>query len=174
MRSAKKAARKRNFVDQQVQGALVRKLVIYWLACLYAIFCVLAGVPFLIGVLVFGSYDILQILGETWIKFWPVACAGMLILPFVMFDMVRNTNKFAGPIFRIRREIETLLAGHDIAPVKLRKGDYWHELADDFNDLADELMKTRNELSKLRENAAPSLEDTRREANADAPEAITT
>jgi len=167
------APRKRLYVDKKVQGAMVRKLVIYWVACLYAIFCVLAGVPYVIGMLVFSKYDVLPVLGETWIKFWPVACAAMLILPFVLFDMIRNTNKFAGPILRIRGEISRLLNGEDIRPVRLRNGDHWHELAEDFNELAEELIRTRMELNQLRESAV-ALEDTRRCEIHQPSEAITT
>ena len=45
----------------------------------------------------------------------------------------RVTNRFAGPIFRLRRSMRELADGEHVEPVHLRKGDYWQDVADQFN-----------------------------------------
>lgn len=60
-------------------------------------------------------------------------------LPIALLLLLRFSHRFAGPVFRLRNELHALAAGHDPPPLAFRKGDYWTELADEFNAVAERL-----------------------------------
>ena len=69
-------------------------------------------------------------------------------------DCLRLSNRFAGPMVRLRVAMQGLANGEPVKPVKLRDGDFWCEFAADFNRvLAREADRT--------DAAASSAEDTR-------------
>jgi len=55
------------------------------------------------------------------------------LLPAFVLDTVRLSNRFAGPMFRIRKAFRSTAAGEPFEPLVFRKGDFWKELADDYN-----------------------------------------
>lgn len=57
----------------------------------------------------------------------------MLILPIVVVDCLRQTNKFAGPIFRIRQVTKRIADGEPVEELRFRDGDFWDGFASDFN-----------------------------------------
>lgn len=129
--------RRKLFVDPAVQGAIVRRALVYWMACLLFI-----TLPLLIArtlaepqKLVFEHLDAL-------LPLLPVLLCSLAALPFVLYDLVRLTNRFAGPMLRLRRAMRQLAAGEAVAPIHFRDGDYWQELATHFNQIAARLPHT--------------------------------
>jgi hypothetical protein len=47
--------------------------------------------------------------------------------------MLVFSNRFAGPVFRMRRVLREVAQGRVVERVRLRDGDYWHGFADDLN-----------------------------------------
>ncbi|GIW98848.1 MAG: hypothetical protein KatS3mg111_2181 [Pirellulaceae bacterium] len=127
-----KAKRKRVFVDRQVQGALAKHLVLHWCAymfvtgvCVWA-FEVVTAQP--------GS-DWRTSLLATWENyglFWIILVA---MVPSFLYDTLKVSQRFAGPILRFRRSLRAAADGESVASIRFRDGDYWHELANDFNRL---------------------------------------
>jgi len=58
--------------------------------------------------------------------------------------MISQNKQFTGPIRRVRGEIQKLKDGQAIRELRLREGDYWNELVNDFNELADQIDSERN------------------------------
>jgi hypothetical protein len=75
-------------------------------------------------------------LTALWTLYGPAAIASLLLLPLVTFDLLRLSNRFAGPMFRLRRSLHDLAQGRPVAEVRFRHGDFWQEFADDFNTVA--------------------------------------
>ena len=130
--AAKRRLRKRFFVDYRVQGALVVRVVLYWLTCLLTVMLLLFGWRMATGPI----RPLNSQLRELWTLFKPVAVASLLLLPVVIFDLLRVSNRFAGPMFRLRKSLRELAQGKPVAAVQFRQGDFWQELADDFNTVA--------------------------------------
>ena len=130
--AAKRRLRKRFFVDYRVQGALVVRVVLYWLTCLLTVMLLLLGWRMAAG----PVRPLNSQLRELWTIFEPVAVASLLLLPVVIFDLLRVSNRFAGPMFRLRKSLRELAQGKPVAAVQFRQGDFWQELADDFNTVA--------------------------------------
>jgi hypothetical protein len=126
--------RRQLFVDPKVQGALLLRVVAYWFLSLLILSMLLLdwrivtnpGQPF---------YAHFQ---EMWYWYGPVAAiATLILLPLLLFDSVRLSNRFAGPLFRLRRELRKLSSGETARPIQFREGDFWHDFAGEFNALAE-------------------------------------
>jgi hypothetical protein len=66
------------------------------------------------------------------------------ILPLFVWDTVTLSHRFAGPMCRFHNSIKRLAAGEEVRPIRLRKGDFWTNFADDFNVLLERLAKERD------------------------------
>ena len=59
------------------------------------------------------------------------------LAPMFIYDTVKLSNRFAGPVLRIRRAARQLADGEIPKKSKLRDGDFWKDLASDFNGVID-------------------------------------
>jgi hypothetical protein len=73
--------------------------------------------------------------GLLWHHFAPYLIASGLLLPIVAHSAIRFSNRFAGPMVRIRRSLKQLAEG-EIPHVVFRENDFWTDVADDINKLA--------------------------------------
>lgn len=131
------AKRRQYFVDTKVQGGLLLRAASYWLFCLLSVslmvLCwhVLTGPPAPAAVL----------LGSLLKAYGIALAASLLLLPVVLVDCSRYSNRFVGPLLRFRRVLRQLADGEDVAPICFRDKDYWTDLADSFNDLRTRLQQ---------------------------------
>jgi hypothetical protein len=131
MKSRKKP-RKRLFVDPKVQGALVLRAMLYWAVCLMTIMLMLLCWRIITGpARMFYTH-----LDDMWFHFGPALVASTLLLPLVILDMIRLSNRFAGPLLRLRRSMRALARGEHVEPIEVRDGDFWKDFADEFNAVA--------------------------------------
>ena len=128
-----KQARKQLFIDPKVQGALVLRVALYWVVCLMTLTLMLLCWRILTGParMFYTHFD------EMWFHYGPALIASFLLLPLVVVDIVRLSNRFAGPLVRLRRSLRALARGEDVRPIKFREGDFWHDFAEEFNEMAD-------------------------------------
>ncbi len=127
--SNKKQTRKQLFVDAKVQGALALRVILYWAVCLVTITLMLLCWRILTGParMFYTHFD------DMWFHYGPALIASLVLLPLVIVDIVRLSNRFAGPLLRLRRSMRALGRGEEVQPIHFRDGDFWNELADDFN-----------------------------------------
>ena len=134
--------RKKYFVDSKVQGTLVVRVLIYWITFLACVFFLSAVVPII--VCTFGlpiTLSLSELLMSTWINFLPALIASAIVLPFVIVDSIRWSNRFAGPVFRLRAAMKRLANGESVKPVKFREKDFWFEFSEDFNRVLRKIQK---------------------------------
>jgi hypothetical protein len=149
---AKSYTRRQKFVDRQVQGSIVLRTATYWVLCMFTLGLMLIvwqilnnpAEPFLIHA------------AAMWQQYGPVAIASLLLLPILIVDIVGLSNRFVGPIYRLRRSLQQLANGEPAAPVKLRDNDFWVDLAEDFNRL---LARVQPPLPDESPSALGSLEE---------------
>jgi hypothetical protein len=138
--------RRRILIDNKVQLALARRVVGYWMFCLLS-----ASFMVLCWEVVIGTKgSAADTFGRTLGRYAPVLVATFVVVPMVLVDAIRWSNRFAGPLVRFRRSMRQLADGKSVAPLKFREGDYWQDLADSFNDLLDEPTRINS-----REQVAP-------------------
>jgi len=139
-----KFKRKKLFVDASVQGALVTRAVTYWFYCLVTVaFMMTCWVIFAERPSSSG-----QLFSSVWGRCGPAFFTSLLLLPLVIVDCLRMSNRFVGPLQRIRKALRDLSAGKDVPFIAFRKGDFWCELADDFNRLNDRVKRLERQQVK--------------------------
>ena len=130
--SDKKHLRKHVFVDPKVQGALVARVVLYWVVCLITVTLMLLCWRIVTGpARMFYTH-----FSDMWFFYGPALVASCLLLPLVIIDVVRLSNRFAGPMLRLRRSMRELARGEHVEPIEFRDADFWHEFAELFNAVA--------------------------------------
>jgi len=70
---------------------------------------------------------------------------GIFILVTALSFGLAFSLRVAGPILRLHRHIRQVLDGHTLEDVKFRQGDYFTELAGDFNQLMEQHRSARNQ-----------------------------
>jgi hypothetical protein len=131
-----KCQRKRLFVDPEVQGFLILRVVLYWMFCLGSITLMLLAWRIVTGParMFYTHFD------DMWFHYGPALMASLLLLPLVVIDIVRFSNRFVGPVLRLKRSMHQLAQGEEIEPIEFRDSDFWREFADEFNVLRAKIL----------------------------------
>jgi signal transduction histidine kinase len=127
-----KPKRNKLIADSRVQGALVWRLLFYWTFAWLVVFMLVSLVAVLFSVAAEGV-NIAAVLSKVAAHLWFPVIISIMVLPILVRDCLRISNKFAGPVLRFRRAMQQLANGEKAEPIKLRDGDFWQDLADDFN-----------------------------------------
>ncbi|HEY1602305.1 MAG TPA: hypothetical protein VGG64_22075 [Pirellulales bacterium] len=123
--------RRKLFVDSEVQGALLYRVFLYWLICVGLMVSMLACWQAITGP--FESLP--EIFAALWFQYSPALVVTALVLPLILFDVVRISNRFVGPVYRLRQSMRRLVRGEEVRPIKFREGDFWQTFADEFNSI---------------------------------------
>jgi hypothetical protein len=148
-----KHPRKQLFVDPKVQGTLLARAVIYWLSCIATITLMILAWRIVTGParVFYTHFD------DMWFHFGPALVAALLLLPLALVDIVRVSNRFAGPLYRVRGAMRRLTQGLPVEPIHFRDNDFWQELATEFNALAERVSKLEREAAGRAEDDEPVL-----------------
>ncbi len=65
----------------------------------------------------------------------PLLYALLLTAPMLLYDLLKFSNRIAGPLFRCRRVMDEMAAGKPVTEFKARKGDFMGDLFRAFNAL---------------------------------------
>lgn len=120
------------WIDDKIQGALVRRLVIYWVVAWASILglTLLATSSYSLILSEFSAGEVLrQTLGVLSLPL----LMSVVILPIVIRDYARLSHRFCGPMMKFQIAIEQLAEGKTPDRIVLRDNDYWQELADNLN-----------------------------------------
>ncbi len=128
----KNSKRRQLFVDSKVQGALAARVVLYWGASMATMGLMLLCFRIIAGParLFYEHFD------EMWFHYGPALAGSVIILPLLVIDVVRLSNRFAGPLVRLRRGMRALAQGQPVERLHFREGDFWQEFAEEFNAVA--------------------------------------
>jgi len=132
-------------VDPKLQIAVLCRVTLYWLVAV-SILCLLAALQVVLTSSTVG-YELLM--NRVLVAFGPALIASIIALPLLLLDCVRFTNKFAGPMHRLRSEVEKLADTGEASPINFRKGDFWYDLAEQFNRLASRLQSEVPEQARV-------------------------
>ncbi len=124
--------RRKMFVDSEVQGGLVRMIALHW-----GLFFVCNSLALIIWLRLFEQPDVAwgQTLSDCLRRFLPFFVITIALIPAFVWDTLKLTNRFAGPMMRLRSALAEASAGRSVAPLRFRHGDFWTAVADDFNRL---------------------------------------
>ncbi len=154
----KKALRKKLFINREVQGDIIKRSIFHWYLCTSLI---------LLTVVIYTAFrdpseSALLLVYEMWNHFSPAILASFVLLPIFIYDVIRASNRVAGPLHRLTNEMKQLADGKVVKPLRFRDGDYWQGLADQFNELAQVVQNERGRGSskQMAEDRTPVQADT--------------
>jgi hypothetical protein len=131
--------RRKALVDPEVQGGILRKITFHWI-----VFFTCNALALMIWIRLFEQPDADwgQTLGQTLQRFLPFFVITMALIPAFVWDTLKLTNRFAGPILRLRAALSDAGAGRAVTPLSFRNDDFWQELAQNFNVLLERCADT--------------------------------
>ena len=141
--------RKKNFIDSHVQGALSRRIIFHWLIFVL----VTSAVAFVLQVLSDPFRSLASHLQDLWWAQGPFLLVMVFMLPVFVMDAIKLSNRFAGPIFSLRRAIRSVAQGEQPRKLKFREGDFWRNLAEDYNAMLTKLGALENAKSETADDA---------------------
>ncbi len=142
--------RKTTFIDPQVQGSLVRRLLYHWVL----FFVLTSFVAFVLQVLSNPFQPFAAHAQQLWWTQGPFFLAALFLLPVFIFDTIKLSHRFVGPVNRLRTTIRSIAEGNPPTRVKFRDFDFWQGLADDFNDMVDHLRKDQKSQDQEKDEPA--------------------
>ena len=146
-----KNRRKHSFVDPTVQGGLVLRIAIYWVVFMIDVALALAS-----WWLLASPAPISTPICEMWCVYAPVLVVSLLLLPLGILDTIRFSNRFVGPLVRLRRSMRQLACGNHVTPLHSAAPKFWQDLADDFNAVLERVQGPQ--AAEDRESAAEKEE----------------
>lgn len=142
----RKNPRKRLFVDRTVQGTLLFRIFVYWcfsvLAVCLVMFCVRAFSRPADSFLDYFAFH------EFFAQYGAVVLASAVLVPLIMLDVLVISNRFTGPLYRLRRSMRNLADGETVRRIEFRDKDYWQELSDEFNAISDYIEDLQRQLAE--------------------------
>lgn len=127
------------FIDSKVQGALLLRSAMYWLLSVMTIALMMLCWRILTGPSrVFHGH-----LDGIWFEMGPGLLASLVLLPVVLVDVIKISNRIVGPLVRLRRSLAQLAAGEDVQPLHFRDGDFMQEIANEFNAVVKRIERDR-------------------------------
>ena len=107
------------------------RVIVYWFVCLITITLMLMCWKSLTDTA--RPFYTTLYLTDMWHSHGEALIASLLALPIVVLDIVRLSNRFAGPMVRIRHAMRAIDRGECPRPIHFREGDFWHDFAEEFN-----------------------------------------
>ncbi|MGV3484430.1 MAG: hypothetical protein ACO1RT_08430 [Planctomycetaceae bacterium] len=144
-------------VDPQVQWAIGRRIVLHWF--LFAVCLVLVNIM-MRTIVTITEVPFLEALRTAAVGQLSVVVIMIVMLPMFLLDTMKMSNRFAGPMYRLRQALNRLNAGEPIKPLAFRAGDFWSDAAEDFNRVAQQHDQLRRRNAEL-ECELQSLRDER-------------
>ncbi len=126
-----------SFIDPEVQGGILRKIAIHWV-----LFFVCNVIALVIWIRLFEQPDVAwgETMADTVRRFLPFFVITLALIPAFVLDTLKLTNRFAGPIMRLRSALSDAKAGKHVEPLQFRESDYWQQIACDFNSILDRVQ----------------------------------
>lgn len=125
--------RKKKFIDPEVQGALARRIGVHWLLYTLVASVLVVGLKWLANPFVpFTEHAV-----EAWWTYGPLLLVLLCLAPIFVYDSVKLSNRFTGPVMRIRQAARSLADGEPVRPLAFRDDDFWQDLAKDFNRIVE-------------------------------------
>lgn len=150
-------SRKQYLVDRQTQIGIAVQLVALWFAGIV----IVAGFP-IFAMLIYGGMvaqlPLNMIFSQIVEAIWFPMMMSVIVVPLGIWYSIRFSNRLAGPVFRIKRELGRLESGEEAFQVTLRRGDFFTDLADSYNNLRVRFMRleARNRQLELEISALES------------------
>ena len=128
--SASTIKRTKTLVDPEVQGTILRRVAFHWVVFF---FCNAIALVIWIRLFEQPDADWGTTFSDTLRRFLPFFIITAALIPAFVWDTLKLSNRFAGPVSRLKGALADAGAGRAVAPLKFRGSDFWQSIAKDFN-----------------------------------------
>ena len=143
MAQQRRSRRRKIYVNPMIQGRMLARMAVYW--GIYHV--VLWHAMFLYHFLEYReallhgaqAVTVFELYRSFAAQNYPVVVCALAVFPVVLWDMLSQTHRIAGPLVRFQNALRQLAAGHYVGKVKLRKDDLLMDFQEAFNDYLDSL-----------------------------------
>ena len=140
--------RRQHWVDSHVQGTLIRRILFHWCSFFVATLMSVSVMQMLLGD---PNLTLMERIMQPSAGLILIGLIALTLFPAFALDTIRFSNRFVGPIARLRRSMRELAAGQEVRELKFRSDDFWGEVADEFNLLADRVRQQAAEIESLKQ-----------------------
>jgi methyl-accepting chemotaxis protein len=140
--------RSRYLIDPKVQWSIAGLITYHWAIFLLCLMTISAIVQAMVAA---GHQPFLESLWTAARAQVPILGMMVLMLPIFLRDMLKMTNRFAGPMFRLRTSLADLAQNRSTAKIRFRSRDFWQEVAEDFNSVLGRIETLKKQNATLRE-----------------------
>lgn len=132
---SKKHVRKKLFVDREVQGGIIARAIRYWLlsVAVVGMITVIGWIFFAPGLATLAASP--EQLAAMFTGLAVATIATTFLIPVVIYDQIKFTHRFAGPMVRLKDSMQRAAAGETVPAIRFRDEDYWKDFADAFNKM---------------------------------------
>ncbi|MFN7875102.1 MAG: hypothetical protein ACK5PB_07295 [Pirellula sp.] len=128
--------RNKLFVDAPVQMMLVTRVLCHWVVFFTLFFLTLLTIEYFLRD---PSVTLVDCMKIVLTKHAIVVVLSLTLLPVFLYDTIKMSHRFAGPIYRFRKSLKTLAEGQVVEEISFRGKDFWSDLSSDFNRVAKKL-----------------------------------
>lgn len=130
--------RKKMVVDEPLQRGLAKRIIMYWCITWLLVF----SLPIVVRTLTADlPFELLA--AEIINDFWFPIVVSLFLLPVIVWDSFRFSNRIAGPLRRVDNTLRQAIAEQPVESVEIREDDYCQDLVEGVNQLT-ELLDAGN------------------------------
>ena len=138
--------RNRFLIDPKVQWSLIRRMSLHWSLTILALLAIGIGVQLIYAP---GNQTFLQAIARSFGAQAPLLCLMFMLYPVFVWDIVKLSHRFSGPMLRLRGILNELAEGGRATPLRFRPNDFWQETAADFNRFYEEHIALKDRCEEL-------------------------
>lgn len=152
--------RLKKLINWTVQGPIITWLFVHFLSYNVAVVSLLLVVYSVRGSLAAVSDAPFSVEPITfWQQVAPVVVSMLVMMPFMIWDLIKLTNRIAGPLFRFETLLKEFSQTGKLKPAALREGDFLTDYLRQFNEFTESLHALYPETQPV--VAAAAVESTR-------------
>ncbi|MFK7737249.1 MAG: hypothetical protein AB8B50_14535 [Pirellulaceae bacterium] len=129
-------ARGKLYVDKKVQGALASRIVFHWFVFFILSLVSLYTLEYFMGDPALTMGERLSVL---WSRYASFVLLMICIIPAFIYDSMKLSNRFAGPMVRLKDSISRLADGEPTPELNFRDGDFWKDVSTEFNRMVEKV-----------------------------------
>jgi hypothetical protein len=156
--------RSKFLIDPNVQWAIIRRMMMHWSLTVLALLSIGLVVQFIYAP---GGLTFMQAMARSFSAQMPLLCVMFMLVPVYIWDVVKLSHRFAGPMLRLRGILNELADGGRAKRLKFRPGDFWQETATDFNRFYDEHLELKDRCEALESELTEALADADKSSGAE-------
>ncbi len=134
--------RRRRFVHPRIQIALVLQSLRQWMLFLFAMIGLLCGLEYFNN----GAQESMSACAvKMWGRSGPALVVLFSLLPAIVYDSIRMSNRFVGPLMRLRTAMNGVARGEAMEPLKCRRNDCAEDFFVAFNEMLERVKQLEEE-----------------------------